>query len=425
MIHFVTVGAVVSAGVVALSVFQARFGAGERRYVWVGFAAHVAAAVAQVLIIRHYYGHGDMLLYYAQGLELAEWLRGDLFVRGPELLALLFQRTEAFRVPGIIVHGAGGSTGSMFAVSGLSSLAFGGSLYAICMAWSLFAYAGQLAIYVGFRDVFRGRYRRRLLFAALLIPTVVFWSGGLVKEAFALGGLGYMFAGVQRLIYRAYRPTYLVAVAVGAVCVALFKPYVLVPFSVAAGAWFYWYRTLRQTGRVRAAAKPLYLIGGLAVAVGGVLLIGEVFPRYAPANLAEVLVEKQHNAVRTPGGSTYQLDVPENPTLLGQLRLLPIGLTTALLRPFIFEAHNIVALINALETTGILAAIGWVIAGRGVRGTYRTVTQSPAAVFCAVFVVLFATAVGLSSLNLGTISRYRIPMMPFYVGLIVLLIPRG
>ncbi|MFB6376039.1 MAG: hypothetical protein ABEN55_23630, partial [Bradymonadaceae bacterium] len=406
-----------------LALFQRRFTAAERPYVWAGLLAHILAAFAQVVIIRHYYGQGDMLLYHVQGRQLGDWLESDCLAHAPQLFGLLIQQAETFRVPGIIVHGAGGSTGSMFAVSGFSALGLGGSLYAICMLWSLFAFTGQVAIYLGFRDVFRGQFQRRLLVAAFLIPTVVFWSGGLVKEAFALGGLGFLFLGVQRLIYRAFRLRHLVVAAVGAACVALFKPYILFPFFVASGAWYYWYRSLQTRGSVGAMAEPLYVAVGLVVAVGGVLVFGELFPRYAPSNLMNVLVEKQHNALQTPGGSTYRVDVPENPSLIGQLRLLPIGLTTALLRPFIVEAHNAVALINALETTAILGTIVWVLTGRGPAGTYRTIVASPTAVFCAIFVLLLATAVGLSSLNLGTISRYRIPMMPFYVGLLFLLIP--
>ena len=41
--------------------------------------------------------------------------------------------------------------------------------------------------------------------------------------------------------------------------------------------------------------------------------------------------------------------------------------------------------------------------------------------FCAVFVLTFAVAVGLSTLNLGTLSRYRIPMMPFFTVLLFVL----
>ncbi|HRA12632.1 MAG TPA: hypothetical protein PKX31_13225, partial [Chitinophagaceae bacterium] len=41
--------------------------------------------------------------------------------------------------------------------------------------------------------------------------------------------------------------------------------------------------------------------------------------------------------------------------------------------------------------------------------------------FCLVFTLIFAFAVGISSYNFGTLSRYKIPCLPFYaVALIVI-----
>jgi hypothetical protein len=40
--------------------------------------------------------------------------------------------------------------------------------------------------------------------------------------------------------------------------------------------------------------------------------------------------------------------------------------------------------------------------------------NNPVLLFCAVFIVLFGVAVGLAAPNLGTLSRYRVPMMPMY-----------
>jgi hypothetical protein len=54
-------------------------------------------------------------------------------------------------------------------------------------------------------------------------------------------------------------------------------------------------------------------------------------------------------------------------------------------------------------------------------GLVQRVRQSPALMFCAVFVMTFGVAVGLSTLNLGTLSRYRIPMMPFFFVLLLVL----
>jgi hypothetical protein len=425
MVHVLATTGVLAVGVVVLVVFQRRFAAFERRYMWAGFGAHVVAAFGQVLITRYYYGGGDMLSYHESGQQLAEWLRADFPAHAVELTWVFLQQSDSFVAPGIVVHGVGGATGSMFAGAGFSSLVTGGSLYAICLMWSLFAFAGQVGLYMGFRAVFRPLLYRRLLVAALLVPTVVFWSGGMLKEAAALGGFGLVFLGVQRLIYGGYRPRYLCLAVFGAVFVGLFKPYILFPFVLAAGIWFYWYRSMEDRDGVGLVAKPLYLIVGVCVALGAVVVFGELFPQYAPGQLGEKLASTRYHQLRAGGGSRIEMMPTGGRSLIGQLPLVPLALATVLLRPFIFEVHNAVALVNALETTAILGLVVWILVGRGLSNVYRTVGRSPAAVFCVLFTVLFGAAVGLAAPNLGTLSRYRIPMMPFYLALLLVLAPVG
>jgi hypothetical protein len=47
--------------------------------------------------------------------------------------------------------------------------------------------------------------------------------------------------------------------------------------------------------------------------------------------------------------------------------------------------------------------------------------EDPFLVFCVVFVIAFGIAVGLTSTNLGTLSRYRSPLLPFFVVLLLVL----
>ena len=58
---------------------------------------------------------------------------------------------------------------------------------------------------------------------------------------------------------------------------------------------------------------------------------------------------------------------------------------------------------------------------RGWRGIWTQVRASPALLFCFVLTVSLWLGTGLSSPNLGTLSRYRTPMMPFFFALLLLL----
>src|SRR5690606_34796627 len=145
------------------------------------------------------------------------------------------------------------------------------------------------------------------------------------------------------------------------------------------------------------------------VGVGAMIGLGQIFPQYSLDSLAEETANLQYQGERIQGGSSYSMGDGSTTSLAGQLAFAPLAVSASLFRPFIFEAHNAVAAINALETTVVLflwVRILWIL---GARGAWRALRASPPLMFCVVFVLLFGLGVGLATTNLGTLSRYRVP----------------
>jgi len=283
------------------------------------------------------------------------------------------------------------------------------------------AFFAKLCVYEVFRQTYPKPLHRRLLLANMLVPSVVFWSSGLLKEAVAIVGLGPVMLGLHRMLRGRWLSGF-VLLAVGATIIGLVKAYILFAFVVAAGAWIYVDRAWKGSGlRIR----PLHLLIGLGVAVGGLVLLGRLFPQYALEALAEQAAYHQDIGQRVRGGSTYTLlgDASEASVAV-QLLYAPLALFTSLFRPLIFEGTNPQLFVNALETTALLLATGWVLWKVRLRVIYATIVQSPLAVFALVFVVTFGVAVGLTSTNLGTLSRYRVPLVPFFASLLMVLLSK-
>ena len=78
-------------------------------------------------------------------------------------------------------------------------------------------------------------------------------------------------------------------------------------------------------------------------------------------------------------------------------------------------------LANALETTALTLLFARILFTRNLGNVRRQIADDPFLVFCLVFVVAFGIAVGLASTNLGTLSRYRCPLLPFFVLLLLVL----
>jgi len=251
----------------------------------------------------------------------------------------------------------------------------------------------------------------------LLVPSVVFWSSALAKEAIAMAGLGLM-ASSAHAVAKGKRIVINIALAgVGGVIVGMVKPYILFPFVLAAATWFYVSR--RTPGR--AGIRPVYLVLAGALAVIGLAAMSAAFPEFGTSKLAETTAMQQDQGALAGGGSSITIGNANATTFSQQLPFVPLALLNALFRPFLFETRNAPMLMAALESTVIMVAVAlllWRFQWRRVRDAVLT---SPTVSFSLVFVLTFAVAVGLASTNLGTLFRYRMPMMPFYVTGVLLL----
>lgn len=385
----------------------------ERRVAMYCWAAHGLSAFAIVAIYRYYYGAGDLIYYFQTGQFLARYVEYDFYAHFPKLVRLLLQRSVDLPAA---FHGAGSSTGSMVAVGGLVGL-FTSSIWAASVVISSVTAASQAVLWRGWQSLVPTERRSTALYSVFLVPSVVFWSSSLLKEAFALMGLGAIVWGLARLRSGA-RAVGVASALLGSVLVGLFKAYVLFPTVAAAGVYYYWSQAASRGG-VRLRAVPLAF--GAAATVAIMLLLGELFPAYSLDSVADSIEQQQMASLTSAGGSDYRVmeATPERLGPAGLLAQAPATVLTALLRPALVEARNPLMLVNSLETTLLLYLIVVAYSRLGRVAYARWIWNSPDIMASVVFVLLFSLAVGLATTNLGTLSRYRLPMMPFYFHVVV------
>jgi hypothetical protein len=399
--------AVILVGAIAASVAISRYPREESPWLTVSFVAHVSAGLAQVAITEGLYGGGDLFGYTRVGGQLADALSIDFEGLAPEVGRLLLQGDPVLPVP--ISH-PDSSTGSMFAIATILAFLTAPNPYTLCVVVAVSAFFGKIAIYGAFREIIEPRERLAAIVSLLLMPSVVFWSSGLLKESVAIAGFGGVFIGTHRVMSNRIASG-LLPMALGTLLVALVKPYILVAFFPAAGVWFF----LRQSvvdGRVR--VRPILALA--FVGVGLVVLAGltALFPRFALENLVDEAATLQEAGLSSVGGSNYTMGSGNARSFGGQMAFAPLALVSSLYRPFLFEANSLQVAINALETAALLALTFRAFVINGVTGTFGRIWQSPLLSHCLAFATIFGTAVGLATTNLGTLSRYRMPLVPFF-----------
>ena len=95
------------------------------------------------------------------------------------------------------------------------------------------------------------------------------------------------------------------------------------------------------------------------------------------------------------------------------IALGPQAVNISLFRPYLWEVSNPLMLLSALEGLVFLFLTLYLLVR--IRWKLFTYLRMPNVLFCLIFALVFAFAVGVSTFNFGTLSRYKIPMMPYYM----------
>jgi hypothetical protein len=406
---------VVLGGIGLLLLVQGTLRPQDRALIWLAFALRVVSAIAMVELTLGILGGGDMINYHKVGVALADRLGQDFETVAPVMARVLIHEPIPLPIP---AHGIGSATGAMNSAAGFVVFLGGRSLYGACTTVGFAAFFSGVAMYQALREELPESSAPRLLVACLLVPSVVFWSSALLKESIVLSGVFAMVVGGQWMARHHRFITGGIAMACGAFIVAILKAYILVPFGLAAGIWFYMI-ALRRDGAPH--LKALNLLLGSIVAVVLILGTGRLFPEYSIETFPEEAARHQEIGTRFSGDADYMLadevglEDAEDRSAPAQVALAPLALVTALFRPFIFEASNAQMFLNCVETTAILGLAILAVYRRGLGGMIKRLSRNPLLVFCLVFSFGLGLGVGLATTNLGTLSRYRMPLVPFFV----------
>ena len=389
-----------------------------RRLAALCFVFHLLGAAAQVWMHLDYYGGGDMMTYMRNGQPIVRLLQSDLSHWFWEWLKLLMHLDNELPY----VHGAGSTSGTMVGLAAGAVYVFDKPLplWEVCFIAAATSTLGQVWFCKAAVEMFDAQWHKVVAGGILLVPSVIFWSSALMKEAVALPFLAILLASTVALMKGRWVRG-LFGIVLGIVGVGLVKGYLLMPFVLAVAAAAY-------VGKNAGAKKKLgwpYAVAAFGIAVLGLAAISTFMPQYAPGAIAENTAHYQqtYELLETNGQGGSNVDLGDDGTdvsMAAQVKRVPLATINALFRPMFFEARSIVQLAASFETLAIVILTIRLLRF-GPRQALAAITQSPALTFCAVFVLAFSVAVGLSTLNLGTLSRYRIPMMPFFTVLLFVL----
>jgi hypothetical protein len=297
------------------------------------------------------------------------------------------------------------------------------SYSATALFFAFYSFIGSWLLFLTFYK----RYQHLHFWIAigcLFIPSVFFWGSGLLKDTLVMGGLGIIAWSLDGLlIEKRISVLKFVLLLLAIWSVFSLKKFILQAYLPSIIIWIYLsnLHQIRSTV-LRLMVFPFVIILSVVGAYYATIKIGENDKRYSIENLVNTSQVTARDIRFQSGrlaGSGYELSEYLDGTLGNGLRLAPEAINVTLFRPYLWEVKNPLMLMSALENLVFLLVTLYIVLRRG----YGAITKvfNPEVAFCFIFSITYAFAVGVSTYNFGTLSRYKIPLMPFYfVGLVIL-----
>ena len=395
-----------------------------RRFFIPALTLKFIGAIALGLIYQFYYHGGDTFnyLYHAKVIRSAF---DQSFATGFKMIFAANSDDPAFFAYKSRIFWQTTSTEYFVArITAFLGLFCDNNYTALAFFFAVASFSGMWALYMTMAKI-RPHVYKELAWTMFYIPSLFFWGSGVLKDSLCLGALGWLFYGFYRGTIQKKNVGKSLAIGfLAAYLLIRIKIYILLCFLPAALLWVFNENSARiKKATLRKLAKPVYFTVGGAVAFFAAVNLTKGDDNFDVEKIgarSKITADYLYQTSVQQEGSAYYLGAQDG-TLGGMAKLAPQAIATSLFRPFLWEARNPIMLLSALESAFFLFFTLRIFWRTGVGATLSLVGSTPVLLMSFIFALIFAASVGITSSNFGTLARYKIPLIPFYVsGLYIL-----
>lgn len=396
----------------------------NRRYFFPALTVRIIGALAVGFIYQFYYGGGDTFAYHTHGSRII-W---DTFTKSP---------IDGIRV--FVLHGEYGeglwgaadkiwfwrdnSSFLIIQIASLFDLITFSAYSATAVLFAVLSFTGAWAFYLFFYNSYP-RSHKLFAISCLFMPSVIFWGSGILKDTVTLACVGISTFLLDKLIFERKISLFQILILIlSFYTIFSVKKYILIGFIAAIVVWTSSSLILNiRSSVLRMVLVPIVSVFCLLLSYLSIQSVMEDDSKYSIGNIAKTSMITAYDirygwGARSGDGSGYTLGKLDG-TWQSMLELAPEAINVALFRPYLWEVSNPLMFLSAAESFITVLATFYVLLRAGKK-INRYLQKE--VLFCLVFALIFAFGVGVSTYNFGTLSRYRIPMLPFYWSALVII----
>ncbi len=391
-----------------------------------GLKVKLAGGIFITLIYNLYYLGGDTNAYFNDGRLLDKIFLYDpitavrmFFSSGNKLL----WSDDLINIAYYFRMSMANNTWIIAKLSGFFSFFCFQSMLCTSLFFAFFSYLCMWRFYDNISTIYP--LLRKKLAIVIFVPSVIIWGSGIFKDTVTLSAMLVMFCSVYQVFFkRQHIVKNIVILFISGYILYIVKDYILFSFSVSMLLW------LLISFSFSIKIKLIRFLLLLFILVFGVissLLIMQVIGK----EIADIALEDILKSAVSTGqyllgesekaeGSFYDLGKIE-PTIQGFIAVAPKAINVTLFRPYLWESNKIIIFFSAIESTLIFIYFMYVLLKNKIIFFFTKILKDPYLILCTFFTLIFAVFVGVSSFNFGSLVRYKIPCLPFFLSALVII----
>lgn len=379
-------------------------------------------------IYQFYYGGGDTFGFFSWTQRLVKYLflsPGDAFEFIFTNNSVAFYQFKYFIYNGEYGYLLKEGTRELFFVKFMLIFNILGlnSYLAVSYLLTLCAFIANWLLYKVFVSAYQGA-RKQLVWSTMLIPSVAFWGGGVLKDTIAFIGICAVVYCFDQFFFQKKNRTrnliymfffiYLIVAIRGFVVLSLLPAFVVWVFGTI--------KSKVKSGAIQALITPFILVGSVAVIFVLLKVVGNELDRFSIDQLDATIKDFQGwHEMASADGSGYTLNV-HGSSPLQMLLTMPSAVNVTFFRPYLWEVSGAVVFLSAIEAFILFFFfLKVMLLDAKVFLFFKIIASEPLVQMCLVFALLYGFSVGFTSYNFGALSRYKIPAMPFFASMLVII----
>jgi hypothetical protein len=387
------------------------------RYFLYGLGLKIFGGISVCLIYVYYYGYGDTLNYYNDCVTIL-----NMAAKSPHAFLDYFTGptqvfwSEVDDNTGSLVYGGDPRASAVVKLTWILCFLSFKSFIGMTILLAAISYWPIWRLYQVLIQEFPNLVYE-FAFALLFMPSVFFWGSGLLKDtitfaAVCLFSSSYFIIIIKKKsILRNF-----LYIVLASYLMLWIKPYIY--FALLPGS-ILWYGGIKlenvDNKLVKSLSTPFLIFFSMIAGYVMLSVMSGFLGDFSLDNVLDKAVTTQMD-LKSDHYHGAAFDIGEfDPTVQGILKKVPAAINAALFRPYIWETYNLAMLLSGLENLFMLGFTLYLLIKLKVFNLFRLMFRHRILFFTVYFSLFFSFSVGLTTSNFGSLVRYKIPAIPFYL----------